>query len=171
MWRPGDRVRARLPPLTYIGFPSLHVASLCNCCCRPAAVLFRVLAIASHTHASRVNFSLCYVPWFPCGVFGTTTTYSRQSSLVGLPRSNVTAFCVFRELFLLLFQHFSTYQIPACYQFSARSLAVDTRQYSESVVQVRPTSTVHDGISNIIFQTHITHLRPNIDFQLAGKPT
>lgn len=44
--------------LTYFGcveyFPSPHVATLRNCCCR-RIVLFRVLVIASHTHALPVN--------------------------------------------------------------------------------------------------------------------
>lgn len=134
---------------------------------------FCVLVIASHTHASRVTNSRSVT--FPgyrvaCSAVGATPVVSRHSSVFRAVTSPLLASSANSSL--LLFWHFSTYQIPACYQFSARSLVVDTRlQYSEPKVQVRLTSTVHDNIGNIILQSYITHLRPNIDFQLAGKPT
>jgi len=105
-----------------------------------------------------------------CSAVGATPVFSRHPSVRRAATSPLLASSVNSSL--LLFWHFSTYQIPACYQFSTRPLAIDTRQqYSGPKVQVPPTSTDNDNIGNIILQSYITHLRPNIDFQLAGKPT
>lgn len=169
-----DRVRARLPPLTYIdcadvGFQSLHVASLCNCCCRPAAVLFlRVGNRLAHTCVA------CYYIILPAlrspvpvwRVQHYRCYFSRQSSLVGLLRSNVTASCVVREQFFIIILTFFDLSNPGVLSIF-RSFSY--RWYC-SKVQVQLTITVQDDIDNI-FRLYITHLRPNIDFQLAGNPT
>lgn len=151
---------ARQPPLTYIdcadvGFPSSHVASLCNCCCRPESVLFRVLVgiIASHTHASRVNFSAALR--FP----GSRVACSALRSSVVIRQC--TVFCrhrLSRRPYTVLYYYFVNLDVSnsgALSFFSARSLAVNTQQYFESEqLQVRLTSAVHDDIGNIILRSH-----------------
>lgn len=89
-----------------VGFPSLHVASLCNCCCRPVAVLFlRVGNRLSHTCIA-CYFSQRYVPRLPCSVFGSrqSAPLSHHSSVCCVATSSLIV--SFVNSSLLLFWHF-----------------------------------------------------------------
>jgi len=111
------------------------------------------LVIASHTHASRVNFSAALR--FP----GSRVACSALRSSVVIRQSVV--FCRYRfsrRPYIVFYYYLDIFDVSnsgALSIFSARSLAVNTQQYSESEqLQVRLTSAVHDDIGNIILRSH-----------------